>query len=186
MIIFILIFFALVFISAVAAVAGFSIYLTRRRRLPSLETINQKQFEDAPPYRSLFEPSGRELRAFEREEQIKRDARKKEAERKTLFEKSEKVREFEKIWRAEPTRQNTLELFRLAAASQSAEVFSQTAENVIQVARHGQAGNLSKKDLADLLDSHLRILPQQERFSGAVFWVKREIERLRRKSEVKS
>lgn len=184
MIIFILIFLAVVFISAVAAIAGFSIYLKSRRQ--SLETINQKQFEDAPPYRSFFEPSGIELRAFEREEQIKRDARKKEAERKTLFEKSERVREFEKIWRGEPSKQNTVELFRLAASSESAEIFSQTAESVIQVFQHGQAGGLSKNDLADLLDSHLRILPQRERFSGAVFWVKREIENLRRKSEEKS
>jgi hypothetical protein len=36
------------------------------------------------------------------------------------------------------------------------------------------------------LDSHLRILPQQERLSGAIFWLKQEIENLRRKSEAKS
>jgi len=181
MIIFILIFFAVVIISAVAAVVGFSGYLKRRHK--SLETINQKQFEDAPPYRSLFEPTDEEIRALEREEQITTEAQEKEARRKTLFEKSEQVREFEELWRNEPNRQNTVELLRLAAESESAEIFSQTAETVIQVLHHGQAGNLSKKDLADLLDSHLRILPQQERFSGAVFWIKREIENLRRKSE---
>ncbi len=96
------------------------------------------------------------------------------------------MREFEKVWRNEPNKQNTIELLRLAAESESAEVFSQTEENVIQVWHNEQAGGLSKKDLADLLDSHLRILPQQERLSGAVFWIKREIENLRRKSEYES
>jgi len=131
-----------------------------------------------------------DIRALEREEQTKNDEEQKEAERKEVeskivFENAEKVREFEKIWRGEPTKQKTIEFLRLAAMSESAEIFSQTAGNVIQVLLNEQAGGLSKKDLADLLDSHLRILPQQERLSGAIFWIKREIERLRRKSEAK-
>lgn len=171
----------MVIVVGIAAVAGFSVYLKRRNK--SLESKNQKQFVDAPPYRSLFEPSNEEISALEREEQTKIEAQRKEDERKITFEKTRKVREFEKIWRDEPTKQNTIELFRLASQSESAEIFSQTAENVIQVFHHEQAGGLSKTDLADLLDSHLRILPQQERLSGAVFWIKREIEILRRKSE---
>ena len=131
-----------------------------------------------------------DIRALEREEQTKNDEEQKEAERKEVeskivFENAEKVREFEKIWRGEPTKQKTIEFLRLAAMSESAEIFSQTAGNVIQVLLNEQAGGLSKKDLADLLDSHLRILPQQERLSGAIFWIKREIERLRRRSEAK-
>jgi len=184
MIVFILIFFAVLIVVSVAAVAGFSIYLKSRKN--SLNPTNQKQFADAPPPRSLFAPTDEEIRVLEGEEQARLDARQKEAERRIVFERAEKVREFEKIWRAEPTKQNTVELFRLASESESAEIFSQTAENVIQVLHHEQAGGLSNKDLADLLDSHLRILPQQERFSGALFWIKREIERLRQKSEEKS
>jgi len=184
MIIFILIFFAVVIVVGVTAVVGFSIYLKRRHK--SLETTNQKQFEEPPQYRSLFVPTDEEIRAFEREEQMKLEAEQREAESKVMFEKAEKVREFEKIWLGEPNKQNTIELLRFAAESESAEIFSQTVESVIQVWRSEQAGGLSKKDLADLLDSHLRILPQQERLSGTVFWIKREIENLRRKSEEKS
>lgn len=168
----------------VSAVVGFSIYLKRRNK--TLESDNRKQFADTPPYRSLFEPDDEEARALEREAQVQAEAEREEAERRISFEKSEKAREFEKIWRIDPTRQNTIEILRLAAESRSAEIFSQTAESVIQVLQHEQAGGLSKKDLADLLDSHLRILPQQERFSGATFWLKQEIERLRRESEAKS
>ena len=181
MITFILIFFIAVITVGLLSVIGFAAYLKRRNK--SLETINQKQFDDVPPYRSLFAPTDEELRVLERKEQTKLEAEQKEAERKVLFEKSGRVHEFEKIWRSEPNKQNTIEFLRLAAASESAEVFSQTAENVIQVWHNEQAGDLSKKDLADLLDSHLRILPQQERFSGALFWIKREIENLRRNSE---
>ncbi|MDQ3133141.1 MAG: hypothetical protein M3Q99_20625, partial [Acidobacteriota bacterium] len=163
------------------SVLGFAAYLKRRRK--SLETTNQEQFNEPPPYRPLFAPTDEEIRALEREEQKKLEAEQKEAEHKVLSEKSEKVRELEKVWRNKPNKQNTIELLRLAAESESAAVFSQTAENVIQVWHNEQTGGLSKKDLADLLDSHLRILPQQERLSGAVFWIKREIENLRRKSE---
>ncbi len=184
MITFILIFFIAVITIGLFSVLGFAFYLKRRNK--SLETKNQKQFDDVPPYRPLFAPTDEEISALEREEQAKLEAEQKEAEDKVLSEKSEKVREFEKVWRNEPNKQNTIELLRLAAESESAAVFSQTAENVIQVWHNEQAGGLSKKDLADLLDSHLRILPQQERLSGAVFWIKREIENLRRKSESKS
>jgi len=109
-----------------------------------------------------------------------------ETERKVAGERTEKVREFERIWRNKPTKQNTIELLHLASQSESTEIFSQTAENVLQILHYEQAGGLSKKDLADLVDSHLRILPQQERFSGAIFWIKREIENLRRTSEERS
>ena len=180
MIAFVLIFFVAVITVGLFSVLGFAFYLKRRNK--SLEIKNQKQFDDVPPYRPLFAPTDEEIRALEREQQAKLEAEQKEAEHKVLSEKSEKAREFEKIWRNEPNKQNTIELLRLAAESESAEVFSQTAENVIQVWHNEQAGGLSKKDLADLLDSHLRILPQQERLSGTLFWIKREIEILRRKS----
>ena len=172
----------MVIVVGISAVAGFSIYL-KRRRSKSLDATNQKQFDEPPPYRPLFAPTDEDIRALEREEEVKKEAQRKEAEHKITFEKAAAVREFEKIWRGEPTKQNTVELLRLAAMSESAEIFSQTAENVIQVTHHEQAGVLSKKDLAELLDSHLQILPQQERFSGAIFWLKQEIENLRRKSE---
>jgi hypothetical protein len=184
MIAFILIFFFAVITIGLFSVIGFAAYLKRRNK--SIETTIQKQLDDAPPYRSLFAPTDEDLLVLEREEQTKLEAEQKENEREVLSKKSEKVREFEKIWRGEPTKQNTVELLRLASQSESAETFSQTAENVIQVFHHEHTGGLSKEDLADLLDSHLRILPQQERFSGATFWLKQEIENLRRKSEEKS
>lgn len=180
MIIFILIFFASIVAVGIFSVLGFSFYLKRRRK--SLETNNQKQFI-APPYRSLFEPDDEEFRALEREERAKAEAEKRQSAQKVLRKKAENAREFQEIFLNEPNRRNTIELFLLAAKSESAKVFSVAAENVIQVWRARKIKNLSAPDLADLLDSHLRTLPQQERTSGALFWLKREIENLRRKSE---
>jgi hypothetical protein len=181
MIIFTLIFFAMLIVVGVSAVVAFSFYLKRRTK--SLESNNQTQLKEVPPYRSLFEPDDEEVRASEREAQMKFEAESEEAEQKILFERATRGREFEKTWRMRPTKQNTVELLRLAAESESADLFSQTAENMIQVWRENKIENLTSKDLADLLDSHFRLLPQQERTSGALFWLKREIKNLREKSE---
>ncbi len=164
-----------------AAVFAFSVILKRRQK--RLGVDQQTQFDAPPPYRSLFEPTDEELRETEIQN------RQAELQNRIAAEQAEKtsrinaVGDHEKIWAAQTNRQNTVELLRLAADSESAVIFSQTAKSVIQVCLHEQTGILTAKDLADLLDSHLRILPQQERTSGAAFWLKEEIKRLRRESE---
>jgi hypothetical protein len=96
-----------------------------------------------------------------------------------LEEKAEKISEFEKAWSAAPDRKRTIELLFLAAQSENAKIFSEVSESVLNLWRENRIENLTAHDLADLLDSHFRILPQQERTSGAIFWLKKEIERLR-------
>lgn len=181
MIIFILIFFATIIAVASAAVLGFSFFWKRRAK--SLQTTDQKQFTERPPYRSLFEPDDEEIRALEREEKSKSEAEKLDAARRVSFEKAERAKEFKAIWLESPTRKNTIELLSSAAQSESAEIFSETSENVVKIWRENKIKNLNARDLADLLDSHLAILPQQERASGAIFWLKREIADLRREPE---
>lgn len=105
---------------AIAAVAGFSIYLKRRNK--SLDTTNQKQFDAAPPYRSLFAPDVAEVRASEREAQMRAEAERRDAESVIAFGKAEAVREFEKIWRDAPNRQNIVEFLRLAVENGNAKI----------------------------------------------------------------
>ena len=164
-----------------SAVIGFSFYLKRRTKL--LNSQNYKQIDELPPYRSLFEPSEEELRGLEREEKLKLEAKKTEEARQVLAEKIERVRKFREIWLNEPDTRNTVELFRLASESDSAETFSEIAENVIKVWDDKNLVDLTANDLANLIESHLRILPQQERTSGILFWLKQEIQSLRTKSE---
>lgn len=182
MITFILIFFISIIVVGALSVLGFAFYLKRRKE--SLDTTNPKQFDEPPQYRSLFAPTDEETRALEREKAAEQTAKAAEEARLLKAEKIEAVRDFQKIWANEPNKQNTLELFRLAAAGENAEIFSETAETVIKFRRENKIANLTANDLADLLDSHLRTLPQQGRLSGAIFWVKREIENLRGNSEV--
>jgi len=72
MITFILIFFAAVIAAGLFSVLGFAFFLKRRNK--SLETTDQKQFGEPPPYRPLFAPTDEEVCLLEREEQSKREA----------------------------------------------------------------------------------------------------------------
>ena len=177
MITFILIFFISIIAVGALSVFGFAFYLKRRRK--SLAANKPKQFVQSPPSRSLFEPDDEELRAAEKAESVEQAAKKAEAECQSAASKIEAAHDFRQIWANAPNRANTLELFRLAADSANAEIFSETAETVIQFRRAKGIGDLTANDLADLLDSHLATLPQQERTSGALFWLRREITSLR-------
>ena len=164
-----------------SAVLGLSFYLKRRTKL--LNTENHRQIEELPPYRSLFEPSEEETRAFKREEKLELEAKKEAELRQVLAEKVKKVIDFQIIWLSAPNKRNTIELFRLAAESESAKTFSEIAENVIKVWDDNSLVDLKANELANLIESHMRILPQQERTSGTLFWLKQEIQSLSTKSE---
>lgn len=182
MLLFIVIFFAMVIVVGTAAVAGFSFYLKRRTR--RLQTHSPLQFNDEPPpYRSLFEPASDEIRVLGKAE-IEKAAAKATSEARLLQEKKfQAVRDFKEIWTNEPNKTNTVGLLRLASVAENAGIFSETAETVIEFWRENKIANLAAGDLADLLDSHLGTLPQQERTAGAVFWLRREIMSLRAGSE---
>ena len=166
----------LVVLSAVAALAIFA----KRRNSNLLEQNPPKNFA-APNYRPLFAPTEDELRAAAREEKAQAEAKKADEARRILVEKAEKLSELEKVWATAPDRKRTIELLFLASESENAKTFSDISQNVIKLWRENRIENLTAQDLADLLDSHFRILPQQERTSGALFWLKEEIERLRSK-----
>jgi hypothetical protein len=173
-----ILFTILVVISAVAMLA---ISAKRRKSLP-LEQNPPKNLS-AENFRPLFQPTEEDMRAFEREENARAEAKKAEEARRILVEKAEKLSEFEKTWRELPDRKKTIELLFLASESESAKTFSEISENVIKLWRENRIENLTALDLADLLDSHFRTLPQQERTSGTGFWLKEEIKNLRTKSE---
>jgi hypothetical protein len=48
--------------------------------------------------------------------------------------------------------------------------------------RSGEQGAspLSRVDAAALVDSHMRLLPQEERSSGALFWLREEVTKMRK------
>ncbi len=182
MLLFIVIFFAMVIIVGSAAVAGFSFYLKRRTK--RLQTENPRQFiDEPPPYRPLFAPTDDEIRALEKAESAEAAAKAADEARLLTAKKLQAVRDFQEIWANESNKLNTVGLLRLAAVTENAGIFSETAEKVIEFWREKKITNLTANDLADLLDSHLGTLPQQERTAGAVFWLRQEIMSLRAGSE---
>jgi hypothetical protein len=173
-----ILFTILVVLSAVALLA-----ISVRRRNSNLLEENPPKNLSAASFRPLFQPTEDDIRAFEREEKAQIEAKKAEDARRILEEKFEKVREFEKVWRGSPDKKKTIELLFLASQTESAKIFSEISENIIKLRRENRIESLKTNDLAELLDSHFRTLPQQERTSGVGFWLKEEIENLRAKSE---
>lgn len=137
-------------------------------------------------FRPLFEPSAEELRSLEKAEKDKIEAEikanKDEEIRRILVQKADKVREFREFWEMSPNRRNTLQLLYLAAQSESGKLYSDTAENVINVWKHSEIEDLTADHLAHILESHFWLLPNEERTSGVSFWLKQEIAGLRQKS----
>lgn len=163
-----------------SAVLGFSFFNNRRAK--SLQTKNQNLIEP-PAYKSLFAPDEAEIRAFEQAEKANAEVEKVESANKVLRSKVEQLRELNKIWVENPNKKNTIELLFLATQTESAKTFSETAKSVLQGWRTGKLKSLTAADLAQLVESHLWLLPPQERISGAIFWLKQEIADLRRESE---
>lgn len=170
-----LILFTILVVLSAAATLGFYV---RRRNSLSIEQNPPKNLS-AANFRPLFQPTEDELRAFERQEKAEAEAKKAEETRRISEEKTGEVSEFERTWAQSPDRKGTIELLFLACETENAKIFSETSENVIKLWRENRIENLTAQDLADLLDSHFRILPQQERTSGALFWLREEIENLR-------
>ncbi len=108
---------------------------------------------------------------------------KSESEQKIRLLESERLNEIQKVWTVNPNKNNSIELLFLAAQSKSAETFSKTARSVIRVWQQGSLTNLKAVELAQLIESHIWLLPQKERTSGINFWLKQELAELRRKSE---
>lgn len=168
--------FLFIVLLIVSAIVTISLLAHSRKTLSSSEI---KEIREMPPVRSLFEPDEADLRALEREERTRLKAA-EERKREDLFrEKAEKVYEFQKIWSESPNRANTVELVILAAQSEQGKVFGAIAESVLSCWKENRIENLSANDLAELLDSHFRTLPQQERTSGALFRLREEIAELR-------
>lgn len=183
-----MIFFILIFSIALITVAlsiTFDFPFRLKRRAAQVQSNNQKQFAREMPPRSLFEPNDEEIRLFEREKAAQNRAEKIDAAQKVSAEKIELWRETQNVWLNEPNRRETIKLLRLATETENAKIFSETAEYVLKVWRGQKIAGLSAADLADLLDSHWRTLPQQERTAGALFWLRRAIAGLRAGSEEK-
>ena len=164
-----------------SAVITISVVLKTQKDRITLFSENPNEIEP-PHFRSLFEPGEEEIRALEREEKAKIDAQKVEETQRAAAQKADKVREFREFWEIAPNRRNTAQLLYLAAQTESGKIFSETAESVIQHWQANKIEGFKAEQLAQILESHFWLLPNEERTSGLSFWLKQEIAGLRRSS----
>lgn len=159
-----------VLIITAAAVAYF---LTRNAR--TVQPNDERRF-DSSNLRPLFQPTDEELRdqAADEKKQLEELRNLRET-----WEFEQLLLENETKFRADATNQSAAELLRVAAQGSDAVTFCRAADIVVRLWREGET-SLTAQDLAELLDSHFRLLPQQERTSGGIFRLRTEIEELRR------
>ncbi|MET0753303.1 MAG: hypothetical protein ABWZ66_08010 [Pyrinomonadaceae bacterium] len=162
----------------ISAVITISVILKTRKDRNFLTSEFPKQVESMQ-FRGLFEPDEAEIRALEREEKARIEAEKAEELRRVFAQKAEKLREFQEFWEMSPNRRNTVQLISLAAQTESGNLFSETAETAIEHWKANKIEDLSATNLAQILESHFWLLPNEERTSGVSFWIKQEIAGLR-------
>jgi hypothetical protein len=171
----------LIAVLACIAAAFLLVRYTNRQSLPSSETNRYKPIEPEN-LRPLFAPTDADLRAREQEQAEREAAKERALADAEKVEQEARLRRLISAWRTSPDRQNTIDLLVRATETSEAEIMAEVAEEIIRVFNKQGIGGLSPGELAALLDSHCRLLPQTERGSGALFWVKEEIAALRSRS----
>jgi hypothetical protein len=168
----------MLYLLAVLALIAAAALLVRYRQ--GFRPTKTNSFNSLPPanFRPLFEPTEDDLREFEREELAAQKTREFEAAEAARADREADLRRLLMAWRTSPSRQNTVDLLKEAADIGEADLFSEVSSEIIKVFNEQGVGGLSPNELAALIDSHCRLLPQAERSSGALFWLKEETARL--------
>jgi len=167
--------FVFTIIVVLLAAIGIAVFVKRQIDRDLLESQEPKQLSGTH-LRPLFEADLEEVRDSDAEADGVVEAELVDDEREKRLAKLEEIRQ---TWGANPDKRNTLELLAAAAETGVAELYAAEVGEVVGRFRNRKISGLSQADLADLLETHLWLLPAQERMSGEGFLVKREIEDLR-------
>ncbi|CAN5450355.1 hypothetical protein BH10ACI3_BH10ACI3_22610 [soil metagenome] len=149
--------------------------VTRRQDIP-LPVRNLISSEPPPNARPLFAPSDAELK-HDADEREARDIGRREYRANATDRAA--VDSALSVWRTEPDARSAGELLSVTAEKGLAGDFSRAAEEITTKFREQGIPGLTANDLAALLDSHMRLLSESERGSGAIFWLKQEVAKLR-------
>lgn len=90
------------------------------------------------------------------------------------------VRAFQKIWRREPNRLATVQMFRLAAETNDAELLLDVLTESEQFAAANKLNDLTASEISDLANSHYWLLDELARTSGAGFMLRQKFAQSRR------
>ena len=171
--------FLISILSVLAAIVLLSIFVKRQVTESLAEHESPRELPE-PQFRPLFEPTDEELR----EEELKEAAEAAEIDRQeSLKQTEEKLAKFDRLrqdWANSPNKIGTIELLYQASALGQGELYWDTCERVLAVFRAGVISGLSADDLAQMLESHFWLLPDDERPPGVSFLLQEEIAGLRR------
>lgn len=158
------------------ASAAFLLFRYARRQSLSVSNTNLNAIEPPNGARPLFAPSAADIARETAEQEAKENARR---EYRASAESISKIDAALREWRLSPDSRTTAQLLGLAAASTRSGDFENAADEVIKIFHESGIAGLTSPDLAALLDSHYRLLPGEARSSGALFWLKQEVARMR-------
>jgi len=167
--------FILIILVVLAASVSIAVFVKRQIDRDLLESEEPKQLTDTN-LRPLFAEDEEDVREDEPKGASVIEA---EPVDDTREEKLAKLEEVRQTWGENPDKRNTLELLVAAAETGVGELYAAEAGEIVARFRKGQIAGLSQLDLADLLETHLWLLPAAERMSGEGFVVKQEIAELR-------
>jgi len=158
---------------AVFAIA-FLLQLYFRRQTRSLPEPPARNLETTH-LRPLFEPSHEDLKR-QADEAGAREIARREYQRSAKV--AARVDAAVNAWRLARDRSSAIELMRVASESGREGDLARAAREIIEFYRGSGIPGLTSDRLAILIDSHIKLLPAQERSSGDVFWLKEEVARL--------
>lgn len=167
--------FMLIILIVLVSSVSIAVFVKRQIDRDLLESEEPKQLTDTN-LRPLFAEDEEESRD---EEPVAASVIETEAVDDSQEKKLAKLAEIQQTWSADPDKRNTLELLAAAAETGVGEMYAGVAGEVATRFRKRELTGISALDLADLLETHLWLLPAEERMSGEGFLVKQEIAELR-------
>jgi hypothetical protein len=166
------------FLIAVLALLSAAFLFARFARRQTNQITDQNTVLPLPPFgaRPLFEPTDAEIRQQEEAKEARAIARRELSAR---AEARAAVDMAISDWRNDHSRANVARLLAVAAESGREGDFARAAKEIVKVYRESGIPGFSDSDMAALLDSHIRLVSVKEAGSGALFWLKQEVARLR-------
>ena len=155
--------------------AAFLLFRYARRRPHEITEPKFNEFAPPPNARPLFAPTESELR---REANAQEARVIEQREYHARAESSTKVDAALSNWRDLRSVNAAAELLLVTAEHGLDGDFSRSANEIVGEFRTNGIDDISKNDLAALLDSHLRLLSAGAQSSGELFWLRQEIVQL--------
>lgn len=172
----------LIFTTFLFLLAGVSLAILIKKLVTPvlLEEGKKVRQLEAENYRSLFAPTKEDLRLAEKEEQTRSAFERAEEERRLLQQKRAELDKIRARWSASPDRSATIDLLYSASQTGDGNSYLAVCEDVLAAWRAERLTAIDADDLAQLLESHLWLLPADQRTPGITFRLRDDIADLRR------